>query len=417
MKTYFKTMLLMLVVNSQAVIAQDKKNGLPAKEKNAVINSIKTHLEESYIDVDLAKKMIIELDKKSTLNKYDKITNPDEFSKTLTEDLQRVGKDLHLKVRFEPERIAQEKRIVSEEMKIEAEKKMAMQMAEINYGFTEVKILDGNIGYLNLRMFADIKYAEETATATMNFLGNTSAIIIDLRTNGGGVPDMMQLLSSYLFDNTPVLLSDFYERKTDTKTQLYSFAKVAGKRSKSKPIYILTSKQTFSAAEAFAYTLKHLGKATVVGEITGGGANRTKRINLNDEFTISMPYIQAIHPVTKTNWEGKGVHPDIKTNEKTALVNAYVDAINKTAKGNKNILLNKIGYAFLKEKSVDNAIVVFEKNARLFPDNANTWDSLGEAYFINNDKENALKSFKKALALDPNSESAKAMIQKLESIK
>ncbi len=379
----------MLVANSQAALAQDKKNDLQAKEKNAVVNSIKTHLQESYIDLDLAKKMIIELDKNSS--KYDKITNPDVFSKTLTEDLQHVSKDLHLKVRFEPERISQEKRVVSEEMKIEAEKKMAMQMAEINYGFTEAKILEGNIGYLNLRMFADIKYAEETATATMNFLSNTNAIIIDLRTNGGGVPNMMQLLSSYFFDEIPVLLSDFYERKTDTKTQLYSFAKVAGKRSTSKPIYILTSKQTFSAAEAFAYTLKHLGKAIVVGDVTGGGANRTKRINLNDEFTISMPYIQAIHPVTKTNWEGKGVHPDIKTNEKTALVNAYLDAINKTAKGNKNILLNKIGYAFLKEKSVDNAIIVFEENARLFPDHANTWDSLGEAYFINHDKETIYK--------------------------
>ena len=415
MKTYFKIMLLIIVISSQAVVAQDKKNELQAKEKNTVISSIKTHLQESYIDLDLAKKMIIELDKNS--NKYDKITHRDELSKTLTEDLQQVSKDLHLKIRYEPQRIAQEKRVVSEEMKIEAEKKTAKQMAEINYGFTEAKILDGNIGYLNLRLFADIKYAEETATATMNFLSNTNAIIIDLRTNGGGVPDMMQLLSSYFFDETPVLLSDFYERKTDTKTQLYSLAKVAGKGSTSKPLYILTSKQTFSAAEAFAYTLKHLDKATVVGEITAGGANRTKRINLNDEFTISVPYIQAIHPVTKTNWEGKGVLPDIKTNEKTALVNAYVDAINQTAKGNKHTLLNKIGYAFLKEKAVENAIFVFEENARLFPGNANTWDSLGEAYFINNDKENALKAYKKALALDPNSESAKAMVLKLEIIK
>ena len=192
----------MLVVNSEAVLAQDKKNELQAKEKNAVVNSIKTHLEESYIDLALAKKMIIELDKNS--KKYDKITNPDEFSKTLTEDLQLMSKDLHLKVRYEPQRIVQENRVVSEEMKIEAEKKTAKQMAEINYGFTEAKILDGNIGYLNLRMFADIKYAEGTATATMNFLSNTNAIIIDLRTNGGGVPNMMQLLSSYFFDETPV---------------------------------------------------------------------------------------------------------------------------------------------------------------------------------------------------------------------
>jgi tetratricopeptide (TPR) repeat protein len=416
MKVYFKMTLLMLLVTLQNAKAQEK-NSLQTKEKSEIITSIKTHLAESYIDLDLSKKMITELDENLKSNAYDKVTSPAEFSKKLTEVLQNVSKDLHLKVRFEPERIAQEKRVVSEEKKLEAEKKTAMQMAEINYGFTEAKILDGNIGYLNLRTFADIKYAEETATATMNFLSNTNAIIIDLRTNGGGVPSMMQLLSSYFFDETPVLLSDFYERKTDTKTQLYSFAKVAGKRSTNKPIYILTSKQTFSAAESFAYTLKHLDKAVVVGEITAGGANRTKRINLNDKFTISVPYIKSIHPITKTNWEGKGVQPNIETNEKEAFVYAYIDAINKTVKSNKNEFLNKIGYAFLKEKSVDDAIIVFQGNVKLFPNNANNWDSLGEAYFINSDKENALKSYQKALALDPNSESAKAMIQKLETIK
>lgn len=414
MKVYFKMTLLMLLVTLQNAKAQEK-NSLQTKEKSEIITSIKTHLAECYIDLDLSKKMITELDKNLKSNMYDKITNPAEFSKKLTEDLQSVSKDLHLKVRFEPERIAQEKHVVSEEMKLEVEKKMAMQMAEINYGFTEVKILDGNIGYLNLRTFADIKYAEETATATMNFLSNTNAIIIDLRTNGGGVPSMMQLLSSYFFDETPVLLSDFYERKTDTKTQLYSLTSLAGKRSANKPIYILTSKQTFSAAEAFAYTLKHLDKAVVVGEITAGGANRTKRINLNDEFTISVPYIKSIHPITKTNWEGKGVQPDIKTNEKEAFVYAYLDAIQKAVKSNKNALLNKVGYAFLKEKSVDDAIIVLQENVKMSPNNANVWDSLGEAYFINGDKENALKSYQKALELDPNLSSSKEMVQKLKN--
>nr|WP_315159255.1 S41 family peptidase [uncultured Flavobacterium sp.] len=417
MKAHFKTMLLMLFVIVQNVAAQDTKRILNTKDKKAVVAAIKTHIEESYIDLELSKKMIIELDRNLKSGKYTKIISPDEFSKTVTKDLQDISKDLHLKVQYEPERIAQEKSIVSEEKQLEMEKKTAMQIAEINYGFTEVKILDGNIGYLNLTQFADIKYAEETAAATMNFLSNANAIIIDLRSNGGGVPSMMQLLSSYFLDETPVLLSDFYERKTNTKTQLYSFANVNGKRSTNKPLYILTSKHTFSAAEAFTYTLKHLDKATVVGEVTKGGANRTKRINLNDEFTISLPYIQSIHPVTKTNWEGKGVQPDIKTKETDAFVVAYVDAIKKTFKRNKNTILNKIGYNFLQEKSLDDALIVFQENVKLFPNDSNSWDSLGEAYFANHDKENALKSYKKALELNPNSESAKAMIQKLVNIK
>lgn len=404
----------MLVV-VQNLKAQDTKHELKSNEKNAVIASIIAHLDESYIDLNLSKKMIIELDKNLKSKKYKKITSPSEFSKIVTEDLQSISKDLHLIVRFEPKRITQEMQTISEEKQLEIEKKMAKQMAEINYGFKEAKILDGNIGYLNLSQFADIKYAEETATATMNFLSNTNAIIIDLRTNGGGVPSMMQLLSSYFFDETSVLLSEFYERKTNTKTQLYSFATVSGKRSTNKPVYILTSKHTFSAAEAFTYTLKNLNKAIVVGEITKGGANRTKRITLNDGFTISMPYIKAINPITKTNWEGKGVQPNMAISEKEAFVYAYIDAINKTVKKDKTAILNKIGYVFLKEKSVDNAVIVFQENVKLFPNNANTWDSLGEAYFINHDKENALKAYKKALELDSNLESAKEMVQKLEN--
>lgn len=420
MKTYFKIMFLILSsVMIQNVDAQDKdsKSVLTSKEKNTIVSSIQTHLNTTYINLEISIKMISELNKNLQSNKYKDIIDHYKFSIALTEDLQSISKDLHLKVRFEPKRIAQKKRIISDKMQLKMEKGMAMKMADINHGFTEIKILNGNIGYLNLRLFADIKYAEETATAAMNFLSNTNAIIIDLRTNGGGVPSMMQLLSSYFFDETPVLLSDFYERKTDTKTQMYSFADVNGKRSTNKPVYILTSKNTFSAAEAFTYTLKHLDKATVVGEVTKGGANRTKRINLNDEFTISIPYIKSIHPITKTNWEGKGVQPNIKTTEKDAFVNAYIDAINETVKRNKNGVLNKIGYTFLQEKLVDNAIIVFQENVKLFPNDANSWDSLGEAYFIKRDKENAIKSYTKALVLDPNSKSAKAMIQKLKNIK
>jgi C-terminal processing protease CtpA/Prc len=418
MKNYSKIVLLILsFAMTQNSIAQDLKNGLNTKQKDAILSGIKTNIKESYVDLELSKKMIIELDKNSKSNKYKEITSPAEFSKAVTKDLQSVSNDLHLLVRFEPQRSAQNKPVIKEEEQQKREKMIAQKMAETNYGFKDAKILEGNIGYLNLLQFADIKYAEETATAAMNFLSNTNAIIIDLRNNGGGVPSMMQLLASYFFDETPVLLSDFYERKTDTKTQLYTFATVKGKRSVNKPVYILTSVHTFSAAEAFTYTLKHLGKATVVGEITEGGANRAKRINLSDGFTISVPYIKAIHPVTKTNWEGKGVQPDIKTMGKDAFVYAYIDAVNKTVTGSKNGILNKIGYALLSEKSFDDAIIVFQENTKLFPTNENTWDSLGEAYSINKDKENALKSYKKALELNPNLESAKEMVQKLEAIK
>lgn len=407
--------LVLVLVSVTILTAQNKQ--ITKKEKTEVVQSISENLLETYIDLDLAKEMTSTLKSNIKSNKYKSITNPDEFSKIITQDLQKVSKDLHLKLNYEPKKIVQSKRVMPEEMKIKREKMMAMKMAEFNYGFTEVKVLNGNIGYLNLRMFADIKYAKDAATAAMSFLSNTNAIIIDLRTNGGGVPSMMQLLSSYFTDAKPVVLSNFYERKTDTKTQLLTFETVDGKRIANKPLYILTSHNTFSAAEAFTYTLKHLDKAVVVGEVTKGGANRAKRFNLNDDFTISIPYIEAIHPITKSNWEGIGVLPNIATTEKEAFVKAYIDAINKTVTRKKSSIINKIGYEFLKESSIDEAIIVFQENTILFPEDANSWDSLGEAYFIKHDKENALKAYKKALELDPNSASAKKMIEKLKNLK
>ena len=417
MKTYLKIMLLSLsFVSINDALAQESESTLSKKDKKAIVSSIQTNLQETYIDLELSNKMVAELKKNLNSKKYSAITNPNDFSETLTEDLQEVSQDLHLKVRFEPKRIAKKKRVMPEDMRLKMEQRMAMKMSEINYGFIETKILNGNIGYLNLKLFSDTKYAEDAATAAMNFLSNTNAIIIDLRSNGGGVPSMMQLLSSYFYDETPVLLSNFYERKTDSTTQMHTLAQVDGKRYTNKPVYILTSKQTFSAAEAFAYTLKHLDKATVVGEVTKGGANRTKRINLNDDFTISIPYINPVHPITKSNWEGVGVLPNIETSNEDALAYAYVDAIDQTVDRNKNGMLNKIGYTYLQDKAVDDALIVFQENVKLFPGDANSWDSLGEAFFVSRDKENALKSYKKALELDPSSESAKKMIEKLERI-
>ena len=407
--------LVVLFLTVLSLKAQNKE--IAKKEKTEVIQLISENLLETYIDLADAKEMASILKSNLKSNKYKSVTNPNDFAKLVTHDLQNVSHDLHLRLNYEPKKIAQSKRVMPEEMKKQREKMMAMKMAEINYGFTEVKVLKGNIGYLNLRMFTNIEQGKDAATSAMNFLYNTNAIIIDLRKNGGGVPGMVQLLSSYFTDAEPVLLSNFYERKTNEKTQLFTFKSIDGKRMTNKPLYILTSENTFSAAEAFTYSLKHLDKAVVVGEVTKGGANRTKTINLNDYFSISLPYIQAIHPVTKTNWEGKGVQPNIETNNNEAFVIAYIDAINKTVNRNKGNVFNSIGYEFLQDKSINEAIIVFQENTKLFPEDANSWDSLGEAYSHKGDKTNALKSYKKALELDPNSTSAKKMIDKLEYVK
>jgi hypothetical protein len=169
--------------------------------------------------------------------------------------------------------------------------------------------------------------ANETTAAAMNFLANTDALIIDLRRNGGGQPEMVALLSSYLFDQR-AHLNDIYSRFDNRTQEYWTRDTVAGKRyGESKPVYVLTSKRTFSGAEEFAYNLKNLKRATVIGEVTGGGAHPVRPHRLTDHFMIGVPFARAINPITQTNWEGVGVTPDIDTTAEQALKVAHLAAL------------------------------------------------------------------------------------------
>jgi len=101
---------------------------------------------------------------------------------------------------------------------------------------------------------------------------------------------------------------------------------VPGPRLAGKPVFVLTSKHTFSGAEEFTYNLKNLKRATIIGETTGGGAHPVSGHRIDDHFMIGVPFARAVNPVSKTNWEGTGVEPDVKVPADQAL-----DVAKKTA--------------------------------------------------------------------------------------
>ena len=192
-----------------------------------------------------------------------------------------------------------------------------------NYGFTKSEILEGNIGYLKVDIFYPYQQSAEagvTAQRIMQSFDKCKAIIFDLRESRGGDPSMLNLLVTYLYpEGSKIHLNDFYYRPSNDTTSSYTLDKVKGRRFVNEKVYVLTSNKTFSAAEEFAYDLKHLGRATIIGETTGGGAHPVFSMALDNNFELSVPVGRAINPITNTNWEGVGVIPHIKTKQEEAL--------------------------------------------------------------------------------------------------
>jgi len=301
-------------------------------EQQSVVEGLTTSLNENYVFPEVAQEMSALIKKKMENGAYDELTSAATFANQLTTDLQSVSNDRHLRVRFDPEGAREMRAYEEEEEPSGPSPRYLKQVARSNHGFQEVKLLDGNVGYLDLQGFHNPALAGETAAAAMNMLSNADAIIFDLRQNGGGDPGMIQLLTSYLYPaHRSVHLNSFYHRPQDETTQTWTLPHVPGKRNPNAEVFVLTSGYTFSAAEEFTYNLKNLERATIVGETTGGGAHPGGTRPVSERFVAFVPTGRAINPITNTNWEGKGVSPHVEVPQEEALEKAHQLALEKLA--------------------------------------------------------------------------------------
>jgi len=343
-----KTLIIILIAvtamaaQSQTLINKAEKIG--DEQKLEAITNISKILNENYVFPDKAKKMGMLIKQKLNSKEYDKISDPMLLSEQLTKDLQSISKDKHLRVMYNPKEASElSKSSASHKMKEEVDEQTIQMMKYENCGFKKVERLGGNIGYMDFRNFYPSRYSKATVASVMGFLSNCDAIIIDLRQNGGGDPDGVRLLSSYFFDSNPVHLNDLYNRPEDKTEEFWTLKEVEGKKMPGVDLYVLTSNYTFSGAEEFAYNLKNLKRATIVGETTGGGAHPGGVIAVNDNFVMFVPNGRAINPITKTNWEGTGVTPDIEIAQDKALEAARMLALERLAKKTTNVeIKNKL---------------------------------------------------------------------------
>jgi hypothetical protein len=302
------------------------QNQLTKLVKTEVVDNLAKSLLDNYIFADKARNMKNLIQKNLAVGLYNNITNPNEFAEKLTKDLRSVCNDLHLSVRFNPR---QEKSLSEPSNKSAYKQTRAIEEAKNqNFGFKKVEIIHGNIGYVYFDGFYDLnETARTTVENVFKSLKSSEALIFDIRNNGGGSPEMVRYICSFLFTK-PTHINDLYERRTN-KTQTFWTKPVKGFEYFSNiPVYVLISSRTFSAAEEFAYDLQVLHRAQLIGETTGGGAHPVSPQLITNGFIGFIPYARAINPVTRTNWEGVGVKPDVKivsNNALDAAVIAYYD--------------------------------------------------------------------------------------------
>jgi hypothetical protein len=277
---------------------------LDTATRTRVIDASVRLLNEHYVFPDVAKKMEEAIRSHQQKGEYDTIADGANFARTLTGHLREISKDKHLRVNY------------SSEPNPGAPGGPPRDPG--NCGFEKVEILPGDIGYVKLNAFFDPSVCGQAATNAMAAVSGAKAIIFDLRENGGGSPRMVAYVATYLFAGK-THLNDLYTRRTNSTAEFWTMPELAGKRLADVPVYLLTASYTFSGGEEFAYDLKNLKRATIIGETTGGGAHPIRMHRIDDHFFIALPFARPINPISKTDWEGVGVEPDIKVPAAEAL--------------------------------------------------------------------------------------------------
>lgn len=263
-------------------------------------------LRTQYIYPDVGRRAADAVESRLNSGVYDRLTSPEELGQALTADLAGVANDKHLRV-----------------LALKAPPPPDLAPPPPNQGgIVRADRLKASVGYLEVVQFPPINQFAPALDRAMEALAGTKALIIDLRRNGGGSPESVAyLVSHFTTASKPLHLNDIIWRNPSTETfwtQRFFTVSTRAKYTK-RPVYVLVSHDTFSAGEECAYDFQTQKLATIVGEVTGGGANPGVMVRLSSELLMIVPTGRALNPVTNTNWEGHGVFPEIRTPSADAL--------------------------------------------------------------------------------------------------
>jgi C-terminal processing protease CtpA/Prc len=283
-----------------------------SEQIDAVCHRLKTH----YVFPEVADQLADFLRLRLAGGAYDGLAD-EPFAAIVTEDLQSVNGDKHLRLRFhvDPVHDGESTSFDPAAYRVEAELS--------GYGIARAERLPGNVGYLDTTMFYGPEVAGDAFTAAMTLLAGTDALLIDVRRNRGGSPGTVALICSYLLDER-THLNDIDFRDGDRTEQIWTLPYVPGRKfGTGKPVWVLTGPDTFSGAEDLSYTLQQLQRAQTVGERTKGGAHPREQYKVAAHLDVTVALARSINPYSNGNWEGDGVRPDIPVPAADAFDHAY----------------------------------------------------------------------------------------------
>lgn len=300
-------MLLFLIVSNNCMYAQVKsQRKLTNLEVSNLVDSLKESLIRYYIFPDKARSMGRHLSSQLKKGAYQGVTDQTKLAYKLESDIKDLSNDSHLHVSFEPGLIAP-KKMSSEERAMAMKDQLANEI-DNNFNLQKAEVLPGNIGYFLFKGFTgNIEEAKPILNGALTFLSRTKALIIDLRYNGGG--NSNNRLESYFFKEKTHLFDNVNSFNKDTLS-VFSDPKSTNGLRLLMPIYILTSRTTFSAAESFSAAMQSLKRAVIIGDTTGGGSHVTGTFDLKGGFIARIPFARPVSTSTFKDWEGVGVIPD-----------------------------------------------------------------------------------------------------------
>lgn len=313
--------VLLIIFTSQFSLAQNSL--ISKKEIKTTIDSLSLIIKTHHIDPSVGEEMINVMNSNFKDGLYDTITNKTSFAKTLETDLSEVANDKHFHLFYDPENAKASAESGENEML-----NTMLGNPHDNFGFEELKILPGNIGYWKFNLLPYPHDAGNIASAALTFLSNTDALIIDLTENRGGYNEMLQYILSCFF-RYPTHINTLYTRYTNEYQQFWTSPYTAGKILDSLDIYVLTSRVTFSAGEWFAYALQEYDRAKIIGETTRGGATPTDFFYILDEYIMMLPNTSCVSPVSESHFNNTGVKPDVSCSAVQAKDIAYEMAVKK----------------------------------------------------------------------------------------